>query len=409
MVAVQLGTALLHLVLALTGLRTTRRPENARTPLSDEELPHYSVLVPLYREAEVLPRLLDELIGLDYPTALLQILVIVEAGDDETRTELAKHALPDHIEVLLIEQTMPRTKAKACNLALRHVRGELCTIYDAEDRPDPGQLRTAAAMFHASPEHVVCLQARLRHWNPNTNWLAASMSAEYALRYGAILPALNALSWPIPLGGNSNHFRTPALCRLGAWDPHNLTEDADLGIRIARHGWTVRTLDSTTDEEANAKVGNWLRQRSRWVKGHTQTWLVHTRNPLGLLRELGPGGFAAVHLVLGGPVLCALISPLCVALLLCVSPLGPASELGTSWIVEYHQLAALLTTGYLVNAAQLAITAAPQGRLRAALLALTVPAYWTLLSIATYKGLLQLLRPGTRYYWERTRHGLVRG
>jgi glycosyltransferase XagB len=373
--------------------------------IAERELPRYSILVPLYREEVVLPALITQLAALDYPADRLQILLLIEQDDTATRAALARLTLDERFEVLIFEPSLPRTKPKACNIGLARVDGEFCTIYDAEDRPEPDQLRKAVAAFRALGDDVVCIQAELLHWNPDTNWLTASFAAEYAQRYGLTLRGLDRFRLPIPLGGNSNHFRTAALCQLGGWDPHNLTEDADLGIRIARAGCQVRMMASVTEEEANSQLGNWLRQRSRWIKGHLQTWLVHTRCPRQLIRELGVCGFCSVHLTLGLPALATLLNPL-------------LWLIGLIWIfaeprpqqVSLPQLFCFagLALTYLSTVIQLTAAVRTQPPLRHAANAIaTVPLYWLLMSIAGYKALIQLLRPSRRHYWELTRHGLV--
>jgi cellulose synthase/poly-beta-1,6-N-acetylglucosamine synthase-like glycosyltransferase len=204
---------------------------------SHEPLPPYTVLVPLYREDKVLPVLLARLSALDYPADRLQVLLLIEEDDQLTRAALARTELDMRFEAVLIPPSRPRTKPKACNVGLRYAVGEFCVIYDAEDRPDPDQLRKAVAAFRALPRWVVCVQAELQYWNPWTNWLTRCFAAEYALNFSLVLRGLDRFRLPIPLGGTSNHFRTEALHELGAWDPYNVTEDADLGIRIARRGW----------------------------------------------------------------------------------------------------------------------------------------------------------------------------
>ena len=394
-------------LLALAGSRVDAEPTGPAIP--DEELPGYAVLVPLYREEAVLPTLVKELAALDYPADRLHILLLIEDDDHSTRTALARVGLDERFDVLVFPPSDPRTKPKACNLGLEWVDSEFCTIYDAEDRPAPDQLRKAVARFRALPEEVACVQAELHFWNPDTNWLTASFTAEYALRYGLTLHGLDRFRLPIPLGGNSNHFRTSALCELGAWDPFNLTEDADLGMRIARRGGGVRMLDSVTEEEANSQLGNWLRQRSRWIKGHLQTWLVHTRSPGRLLRELGAVRFCALHLTLGFPVFTALINPL-LWLLSAIWLFGGPAWSTTLLPSPIYWLGLFgLGFGYLATIGQLTL-ACRRRSIGAALGAVaSVPLYWLLTTAAAYKGLTQLLRPSRRHYWELTRHGLVEG
>lgn len=274
----------------------------------EHELPGYTVLVPLYRESKVLHALLDRLAALDYPDDRRQILLLVEEDDEETRGALPA-VLPSGFEVVLIPAGHPRTKPKACNVGLRHARGEFCVIFDAEDQPEPAQPAQGGGGLRSSPRWMVCVQAELQYWNPWTNWLTRCFAAEYAHNFGLFLHGLDRFRLPIPLGGTSNHFRTDALRDLGAWDPFNVTEDADLGIRIARRGWSVRMMESVTLEEANCRLGNWLRQRSRWIKGYCQTWLVHMRSPVRLWRELGPRGFVSFQLAVGFATLTTLLNP----------------------------------------------------------------------------------------------------
>jgi glycosyltransferase XagB len=185
--------------------------------------------------------------------------------------------------VIVVPCGLPQTKPRALNYALCFARGSLLTIYDAEDIPDPRQLRRAAAAFAVLPQDTACLQAELVFDNANENWLTRQFTIEYAMLFGMILPALAAHRLPLPLGGTSNHFRIDALRRAGAWDAYNVTEDADLGIRLARLGFDTDTITSCTYEEANVSLRNWMRQRTRWMKGFLATWLVHMREPLAAL------------------------------------------------------------------------------------------------------------------------------
>ncbi len=259
--------------------------------LRDAELPRYSVLVAMYREARVLPDLVAALEALDYPPAKLDIKLVLEEVDAETIAAANALHLPPHFEVMVVPDGAPRTKPRALNYALQFATGDYLVIYDAEDRPDPDQLRKAAGRFRDAPREVVCLQARLTFDNASENWLSKQFAIEYASLFAGILPMLDAARLPLPLGGTSNHFRTGILRKIGAWDPHNVTEDADLGIRLYRRGFGPRCWIPTTYEEAACQPGNWLRQRTRWLKGWVQTYGVHMRQPFRLARELGVGGF----------------------------------------------------------------------------------------------------------------------
>jgi cellulose synthase/poly-beta-1,6-N-acetylglucosamine synthase-like glycosyltransferase len=375
--------------------------------LPEAALPRYTVLVPLYREAKVLPDLIARLSGLDYPTDRLQILLLVEEDDDETRRALALLDAGPQFEAVVIPPSLPRTKPKACNVGLARATGELCTIYDAEDRPEPDQLRKAAATFACAPTWVVCLQSELQFWNPWSNWLTMNFAAEYATNFSLLLKGLDRFRLPIPLGGTSNHFRTDALWQLGGWDPYNVTEDADLGIRIARRGWAVRLVDSVTEEEANCRIPNWLRQRSRWIKGFLQTWLVHMRSPWQLWRELGTRDFLAFQLIVGFSTFIMLVNPIFWALFLVYLIFG-ASHIAA--LFPWYILDVSLVAMFVGNVAMiywLMTGCMERGLLSAVKVMLLVPLYWGLMSVAAYKALAQLLRPSRRHYWEKTKHSLV--
>lgn len=395
-----------HTVLTVAGWR--KLTPLSRRDLSDDDLPNYSILVPLYQEEAVVPTLIESLSKLDYPIEKLQILLLVEESDKTTSDALSAQYLGPQFEILSIRPTMPRTKPKACNIGLRRVTGQLCTIYDAEDRPDPDQLRKAAEVFAAAPDEVVCLQAELHHWNPWTNWLTSSFAAEYALQYGPTLRGLDRLQMVIPLGGNSNHFRTEALCELGAWDSYNLTEDADLGVRIARRGWQVRYLPSATPEEANSQLGNWIRQRSRWVKGHMQTWLVHNRAPRRLYRELGLVRFLAFQVTFGVPIFSMLTAPIfwISAAASLVTEVVPATSIIPGPVLDAAFIGLLVATP--LYAIQLVLGCLQRRLYWAIPLVVTRTIYNALITISAYKALIQLMRPSKRHYWELTRHGLVK-
>jgi cellulose synthase/poly-beta-1,6-N-acetylglucosamine synthase-like glycosyltransferase len=383
--------------------------------LPDELLPPYTVLVPLHREAEVLPDLLARLGRLEYPADRLQILLLIEDDDVETRHALDAlvaaaaegDGLGRQFEVVNVPPDGPRTKPKACNVGLARATGELCVIYDAEDRPDLDQLRKAVLAFRQEADRVVCVQAELQYWNPWTNWLTRCFAAEYATNFSLFLRGLDRHRLAIPLGGTSNHFRTDALRDLGGWDPYNVTEDADLGIRIARRGWDVRMMQSVTEEEANSQLGNWIRQRSRWIKGYMQTWLVHMRNPWRLWRELGTRRFLAFQLAVGFSTVTTLLNPWFWALTLVYLATGPdhIARFFPGWVLYLGVATMLLGNAMMVYT--LMIGCMERGLHRAVRAMLSVPLYWALMSVAAYKALLQLLRPSRRHYWELTVHGLV--
>ncbi len=371
--------------------------------LNDADLPVFTVLVPMYREAAVLPILVESIRRMDYPRAKLDVKLVLEAEDVETIDAAKALQAESPFEIIRVPPSEPKTKPKACNYALRFARGEYVVVFDAEDIPEPDQLKKVVAVFRSSKPNVVCVQARLNYYNRDDNFLTRMFTLEYSLWFDYLLPGLHALNIPIPLGGTSNHFRTAALLRVGAWDPYNVTEDADLGVRMTQEGMRVVVVNSTTYEEANGVLGSWINQRSRWIKGYMQTWLVHMRNPLRLRRQLGFGAFWGFQLFIGFPPLTALLNPLLWATFIITMIVGPERLrplfpgvilylavfnllVGNAMCIYFSILAVAKRRWYML---------VPWG--------LLAPAYWVLHSVAAYKALWQLIvKP---HHWEKTTHG----
>ncbi len=373
--------------------------------LSESELPVYTILVPCYREAAVLPDLMRHLAALDYPPEKLDILLLLEEDDQETRAAAIAARPPSNVKMVTVPRGDPQTKPKACNVGLVFARGEYLVIYDAEDQPDPDQLKRAIAAFKKAGPELVCVQAPLNYFNAQENALTRMFTLEYSFWFDYMLPGLSALRLPIPLGGTSNHFRTDELRLLGGWDPFNVTEDADLGIRAAALGKRVGVVNSTTFEEANNAYRNFVRQRSRWIKGYVQTTLVHLRHPWELVRSVGwrqAGGFAL--LIAGTPISFLAMPPLYV--LMVVSLFLPPSVLSAMyppWVLWTSLASFLLGNALMVYVSMMGVF--KRRRHRLVLWALLNPLYWLLHAVAAYKALGQLvLRP---HYWEKTEHGLT--
>ena len=375
-------------------------------PLSGEELPVYSVLVPLFRETSVLRQLLRALTRLSYPEDKLDIKLILEEEDILMQRAVAGLQLPPQFDVIVVPSGWPQTKPRALNYALAFCRGNLLTIFDAEDVPEPMQLRRAAEHFAARPRKLACLQAQLLFYNPNENWLARQFTIEYAALFGMLLPMLANHHLPLLLGGTSNHFRTEILREVGGWDPYNVTEDADLGLRLARHGYDIGTFDSRTYEEANIRLGNWMRQRARWLKGFLLTWLVHMRSPAIFWREVGPSGFWVAQAMTLGVFASALLHPLCVAgtvVLLIVEP-PPPPDAGLITIGLAGLSVLILVAGY-VTAMMVGARALRREAMAGWYLPIaTMPLYWLLMSVAAWYALWQFaIAP---FHWNKTEHGL---
>jgi cellulose synthase/poly-beta-1,6-N-acetylglucosamine synthase-like glycosyltransferase len=404
-----LATALFRLWLIQLATDPSLGPPGVGVPgdarlLDDADLPIYTILVPMYKEAAVVGRVVASLGRLDYPAHKLDVLLICEEDDAETQDAIREMHLGSQFRLIVVPDSKPKTKPKACNYALEYARGEMAVIFDAEDDPEPDQLRRVLATIAGGSDDVACVQARLNYANAEQNILTRWFTAEYMMWFDLILPGLERADAPIPLGGTSNHFRMSVLRELDGWDPFNVTEDADLGIRLYKRGYKTLNIDSTTYEEANSQLPNWIRQRSRWMKGHMQTWLVHNRNPRRTRRELGWRGWFGFQLTIGASALAALLNPIYWLLL-------------GVWLATHLHLLQQVLPGYVYYIASInlliwnflfiyaaAVGVARRGATHLVRYALISPIYWIFISIATWKGALQLITKP--FYWEKTVHGL---
>ena len=375
--------------------------------IPDHALPVYTILIPAYHEPEVINHLLEHVARIEYPADRLDVKVLVEADDTDTIEAIGDANPGPQFELVFVPPSEPRTKPKALNYGLSLARGEIVAVYDAEDIPDPLQLRRAVIGLERLGPAFGCLQAKLSYHNPTQNLITKWFSIEYTMWFSFFLPGLFSLRAPIPLGGTSNHFRRSALRSMGAWDPFNVTEDADLGIRMAREGYGVAVIESTTLEEANSDFVNWIKQRSRWYKGYLQTFIVHTRAPRTLIREVGWKGTLHFCLFVGGTPIVAILNPvfwLMVVLWFVGHPQfikalfpAPVYYVGIlTWAFGNFLLVYLTVIScQLVRRSEL---------LWAALL---VPVYWVMMSMAAVKAVWQLVIQPT--HWEKTVHGLFPG
>ena len=393
--------------IALSPNAMPRRSEFAAV-LSDHDLPVYSILVPLFREANMIESLVNALMSLDYPRELLDIKLILEADDRETIEAVSGQNLPKCFDVVLVPPHPLRTKPKALNYALPLARGEFVVVFDAEDRPDPKQLKMALYKFRNGPQKLACLQASLAYYNAHENWLTKQFAIEYAGLFDAFLPALAWFEMPIPLGGTSNHFKVDKLREVGCWDAYNVTEDADLGIRLARHGFTIDVLASVTYEEAVPSFGAWIRQRSRCIKGWLQTWLVHTRRPASIVSELGMTKALVVQTLLLGIIVTSVGYPVFLGVTLYKLLYGAFALQPYFWIdmvVGPLQLWVLFF-GFAVNIAIGYVAIQRRELMELKWQILFIPIYWMLISLASWHAVIQfILDP---FYWEKTTHGQSR-
>lgn len=393
---------LLPAALRLWAALAPQRVQDAVPLLEDNELPVYSALLPLRDEAAMVGQLSRAVRALDYPPEKLDIRFVVEARSIATVAAVVAELWDPRFELVVVPDANPRTKPKALNYALPLVQGTHLVVYDAEDIPDPGQLRLAASTFAARPD-LACLQAELTIDNARESLIAALFAGEYAGQFGLMLPLLARLGFPMPLGGTSNHFRLSALRRVGGWDPFNVTEDADLGLRLARLGLKTETIASQTREEAPISVGAWLKQRTRWMKGWMQTFIVHNRNPLELLRDIGWRGFLGFHIYVGSMILSAPLHSIFVISSIVAGFLPHRAAAFSAWDLA---TIAVIFVGYGGPAALVVAGLARLDRRDLLVQQGLLPVYWLLHSVAAVRALWELVtRP---YFWAKTEHGRTR-
>lgn len=375
--------------------------------LVGQEWPSYTILCPLYKEARVVPTFVRGIQALDYPQDKLQVLFLTEEDDAETRNAILAMQLPAHFQVLTVPDGSPRTKPRACNYGLLHTTGDYVVIYDAEDIPEPLQLKKAILTFAKQGPDTACVQAKLNFYNPEQNLLTRWFTAEYSLWFDLTLPALQRAKLPLPLGGTSNHFRTEALRALGAWDAFNVTEDCDLGLRLARYNMKTAMLDSTTYEEATSRPKNWLKQRSRWIKGYMQTYLVYMRHPLRYLRPGHMREFLSLQLIVGGKAAVLLINPLMWAMLAIYIALRPL--VGEAYHTLFPAPIFYMGVTCLVFGNFFYVYSTLAGNLKRSNFKLVkwmalVPVYWLMMSAAAYIALYELITKP--HHWHKTQHGM---
>ncbi|WP_324753044.1 glycosyltransferase [Roseovarius sp. Pro17] len=378
-------------------------PEAVQPPLgAGQKLPKVSILVPLFRETEIAHALITRLSRLTYPKCLLDVILVLEENDATTRQTLAQIDLPAWMRAVVVPDGQPRTKPRAMNYALDFCEGDIVGIFDAEDAPDPDQITQIARRFAIAPPDVVCLQGILDYYNPRQNWLARCFTIEYATWFRVMLPGMAKLGFTIPLGGTTLYFRRDVLEDLGGWDAHNVTEDADLGFRLARHGYRTEVVGTVTGEEANCRPWPWVKQRSRWLKGYMTTYLVHMRRPVLLYRQLGAWKFLGfqAHFVtaLSQSLLAPFLWSFWLVLLGLPHPLDPV--LPREVLVGFGRL--FLTVEILnIGLHMLGVS----GRDHRHLLpwAVTMHLYTPLGTIAAIKALYEMIV--APFYWDKTSHG----
>ncbi len=392
-------------IAAIIAQRSPKKPKGRQ--LADKslvyKLPVISIMVPIFKEEKVINKLIKRLSLLKYPKELLDVCLIVEAEDSLTIAALEKINLPQWARTIIVPNGTIKTKPRALNYAFNFCRGSIIGVYDAEDAPEPDQIYKVARHFQRADKDVACIQGILSFYNSKTNWLARCFSIEYATWWRIIMPGFSKLGLTVPLGGTTLFFRRDILEKIGCWDAHNVTEDADLGVRLAREGYRTELIETVTNEEANCHLWPWIKQRSRWIKGYAITYAVHMRTPLKMIKEIGVWRFFGFQVLFLGALSQITLAPI----------------LWSFWLLPFgipHPLSNLLGTPILIALIALFLIA-EIATLSASFIALAeakkrslwpwVPSlilYYPLATFAAFKGLSEILfKP---FYWDKTAHGL---
>ncbi len=381
--------------------------EKTLAEIPDSFWPTYTVFCPLYKEWQVVPQFVTAMSRLDYPKNKLQVMLLLEEDDQETITHIQQQELPSYFEIVVVPNSQPKTKPKACNYGLLYAKGDYAVIYDAEDVPEPMQLKKAVLGFKKGGKNIACIQAKLNFYNPHQNLLSRMFTAEYSLWFDLVLTGLQSINAPIPLGGTSNHFKTKKLIELKGWDSFNVTEDCDLGMRLVKAGYTTAIVDSITLEEANSSYRNWIKQRSRWIKGYIQSYLVHTRYLNEFKSTFKKPHLLTFQLVVGGKVLSMFINPL--MWLITIAYFLYRAQIGTfiesffpSWVL-YMGIFSLVIGNFLYLYYYM-IGCVKHGHDDLVKYIFFIPFYWLYMSVAAWRAVVELII--APHHWSKTQHGL---
>lgn len=375
-------------------------------PEPTRRLPYYTILIAVYKEEQVAEQLIKAMSRLKWPKSKLDIKLICEADDTSTINALINANPGPEFEIIKVPNMEPRTKPKALQYAMAGAKGDFIAVYDAEDRPHPEQLIEAYRWFDQSTKNLGCMQAPLVITNADIGWLQGLFSLEYSGLFRRLIPLLSHFGLPIPLGGTSNHFRKSALLDVGGWDPCNVTEDADLGIRLYSHGYNTGVLKRPTLETAPTNISVWIKQRTRWLKGWMQTWLVFMRHPIQLLAKRGFVGFVIMQVMIGGMLIAALAHPFAfifIGYTLYKALLGTFFGTTTLELTLIYLDIFNLIGGYFifVYVGMTAMISGQKKKIKTRWLFLP-PLYWLLLSFAGWRAVSQL--PLRSQFWEKTPH-----
>lgn len=369
-----------------------------------DNLPIYTVLIPLYKEANMVHKIVKSMDRLLYPKDKLQILILLEEDDKETIEAFRKTELPNNFTIIVVPDGKPRTKPRACNYALQFAKGELLVIYDGEDNPEADQLLKSVSMFRQLPKNYVCLQASLTYYNKDENWITKMFYCEYSMWFNFLIMGLARNKLPIPLGGTSNHFKIDALRGFGGWDPYCITEDCEIGLKIAAAGGEIGHLPSYTYEEAVNAPWAWIRQRTRWLSGYLYTFFRYAFKSKTIYEKKGLKAFLVVFIfIFGTPIFSLVTLPLYILFFswmffdpIWMRELFPYPfTWWISWVCLIFGNASIV--GFHVYAVW------RKGERMLSLWGLTLPIYWILHSVAALRAVWHYIFD--RHSWSKTSHG----
>jgi cellulose synthase/poly-beta-1,6-N-acetylglucosamine synthase-like glycosyltransferase len=381
-----------------------KKPPDKPVHVPLAEKPVVSLIVPLFNEASIANSLVQRLSRLTYPKSLLDVVLVLEEKDNTTRNMVRGISLPAWMRVVVVPDAELKTKPRALNYALGHTRGDIVGILDAEDAPATDQIERVVEAFHLAPDDVACVQGILDFYNTRSNWISRCFTIEYATWFRIVLAGAARLGLPIPLGGTTVYLKRSALQQVGGWDAHNVTEDADLGIRLSRFGYRTILIPTVTREEANHRFISWIKQRSRWLKGYIITYLVHMKRPSRLLRDLGLRKFLGFQFFFLTTILQFTLAPALWSFWLVLFGFStPFMELfPAAWT------GGLLALFLLTELISLLIGFVAVGRTQHEQLMQWVPMmflYFPMGVFAVYKAWSELIfKP---FYWDKTQHGIA--
>ena len=246
-------------------LRSNRNKR--KTPrLGEEKLPAISVVVPVKNEERVVGRLLKALLRLDYPQQKKEIIIVEDGSVDKT-VEICKEYVKQHSNhIKLLHKSVSNGKAAALNYAIRHAKGEIIAMFDADNVPEPDILQKVVKYFE--DQSVAAVQGITRSINADENMLTKFVSYEEAVQFEVLLRGKDVLNLFVHLTGSCQFIRRNVFEDVGGWDEESLSEDTEMSVRLMEKGYNIRYApDVQSWQENPANLAQLIKQRTRWFRG----------------------------------------------------------------------------------------------------------------------------------------------